>query len=494
MLRNLTPRSCEGLWIRLEASPVGERLVRGAFWSVAGTLVSRALALVAAILAARVVGKVVYGELGIIQGTVGMLGTLAGFGMSTTTSKFVAELRGKDPRKAGRIIALSSLTSWGISLALAGLLIFLAPWLCQHTLAAPELTTYVRLSAPLLVLGGINGAQLGVLLGFEAFKSIARVNSVTGLMNFPLVVGGALLFGLPGIICGMVLAQAGGCLLNLRALRREAKHHGVAISFSSCLVELPIVWHFSVPAVLNELLISAVGWATATVLVRQPNGYSEMGAFSAANQWFNAALWLPMMIGGAALPVLSERIGAKDNPNSVKLLWMSVKINGAVVLPIVVLGCLTSPYIMMSYGPGFRSAWPTLAVVLMTAAVLSLEFPVGQFLSASSRMWLGFFSNVGWAAVFLASNALLMKRGSFGLASARLIAYFTHAIFIFAYVIVFMISRPKTARAGGKTRVEPEIGDVSASQCSVLSECECSPAAAFSPPTCVPHNPTSKSE
>src|SRR5579862_80744 len=100
-LRNVTPHMFEGLWTKLEASPVGERLVRGTFWSTAGTVVSRFLALAAAILAARIIGKVIYGELGIIQSTVGLFGTLAGFGMGTTASKFVAELRTKDPSKAG---------------------------------------------------------------------------------------------------------------------------------------------------------------------------------------------------------------------------------------------------------------------------------------------------------------------------------------------------------------------------------------------------------
>ena len=100
-LRNLTPSSLDGLWTRLESSPVGERLLRGTFWSMAGTLISRALGLAAAILAARIIGKIVYGELGVIQSTVGMLGTLAGFGMGTTTSKFVAELRIKYSAKAG---------------------------------------------------------------------------------------------------------------------------------------------------------------------------------------------------------------------------------------------------------------------------------------------------------------------------------------------------------------------------------------------------------
>ena len=325
------------------------------------------------------------------------------------------------------------------------LLFFLAPWLCQNTLAAPGLTGYLRISIPLLVLCGVNGAQLGVLSGFEAFKSIARVSFLGGLLNFPFIVGGALVFGLSGIIWGMVVAQAGGCLLNLFALRSEAKRFNVPISYSSCLTELPVLWRFSVPAVLADILISAINWFAITMLVRQLNGFGEMGAFSAANQWFNAVMWLPFMFNGVVLPVLAERLGANDKVNTVKLLKMTVKMNGAIVLPLTAIGCLLSPFIMMSYGPGFKGAWPTLVAVLITAGLLSFELPVGQLMAASGHMWLGFVSNIGWGVVFLGTTALFLRWnwGSFGLASARLLAYAAHTIFCISYVVVFMLASKK---------------------------------------------------
>ena len=444
-LWKVAPFAIQRQWSRLEASPVGKRLLRGTFWSICGTMVSRALALVAAILAARIVGKVVYGELGIIQSTVGMFGTLAGFGMGTTAAKFVAELRGKDPAKAGRIIALSSVTSWTISIGLAGLLLVLSPWLCLHTLAAPELTNFLRLSAPLLVVSGINGAQLGVLSGFEAFKSIARVSAITGILNFPLVVGGALSFGLGGIVGGLILAQAGGCLLNLMALRKEARRYNIPISYASCMAELPVVWRFSIPAVFAEILISAVNWSTATMLVRQPNGYGEMGVFSAANQWFNAAMWLPFMVNSVVLPVLAERLGAEDKTNTAKLLKLSFKMNALVVIPLAAFGCLLSPLIMMSYGQGFRGEWPTLVAVLITASVLSLALPVGQLIAAADHMWLGFGLNTGWALVYFGATSLFLGWGwgAFGLASSRLVAYLAHAVFSLIYAVIFLLSIKK---------------------------------------------------
>jgi O-antigen/teichoic acid export membrane protein len=448
-LRRLTPDAVHDWRARIESTPIGKRLLHGAFWSTMGTMAARALALVAAVLAARIIGKTHYGELGIIQSTVGMFGTLAGFGMGTTTAKFVAELRGKDPAKAGRIIALSSLVSWVASSALAIGLVFLASWLCRNTLAAPHLTGDLQISALLLLLSGINGAQIGVLFGFEAFKSVARVNFLSGLLNFPLTVGGALLFGLQGIIWGLILAQAAGCVLNRFALRREASLHGIPISYASCMTELPVVWRFSIPAVLAHLVISVVNWAAASMLVRQPNGYSEMGAYNAANQWFNALMWLPYMFSNAVLPIFAERLGAGDKPGSVRLLKMSVKVNALAAFPLVAVGCLLSPYIMMSYGPGFRSAWPTLVAVLIAAGLLSLDIPAGELITASGRMWVGFASNIGWALLYLGVTALLLRWGSLGLASARMLAYFAHVIWSFGYSFLFVL------KANGDVPIKP---------------------------------------
>ena len=100
-------------WLdRLLASPLGRRIAKGVFWSLAGALISRGLAMVSSVLVARMLGREGFGELGTIQATVGMFGVFAGFGLGMTATKFVAELKFTNPLRAGRIIGLSSLTSW----------------------------------------------------------------------------------------------------------------------------------------------------------------------------------------------------------------------------------------------------------------------------------------------------------------------------------------------------------------------------------------------
>ncbi len=424
-----------GLLSKLEGSPLAKRLAHGSMWSFLGSVTSRFLALGSAMLAARIIGKAEFGELGIIQSTVSMFGTMAGFGLGTTATKFVAEFRNQDPGRAGRIIALSSLVSW-VSGLILGLALFLsARWLCENTLAAPDLTPCMRISALLLFFTAINGAQTGALSGFEAFKRIAFVNSLTGLLNFPLVIGGALLYQLPGLVWGLVIAQATGCLLNFAALRYEAAARQIEIHYRSLKVELPILWRFSLPAVLSTLVMSPANWLCATMLVHQVHGYDQMGAYNAANQWFNALMWLPYMIGSVITPMLAERFGANDNSHSAKLLGASLKINAAVTLPMILIGSLFSPWIMSAYGHGFQSEWPTLIAVLVSAGIFALEIPVGSVISASGRMWIGVPMNLGWAVVFVISNMLLLPWGSLGMAVARLIAYAVHAIWNFSYAL-----------------------------------------------------------
>ena len=125
-------------------------------------------------------GKELFRELGIIQNTIGMFGTLAGFGMGLTANKHVAEFKRTDPARAGRIIALASATGWITSGLMALVLLFFCPWLAANTLAAPQLSGLLQVGALLLFLSGINGAQAGALSGLRdviaiKFKELFRL-------------------------------------------------------------------------------------------------------------------------------------------------------------------------------------------------------------------------------------------------------------------------------------------------------------------------------
>ena len=395
-------------WDRLITSPIGSRLARGVFWSMVGTVISSGLMLVASVVVARLLGKTGYGELEMIKSTVGMLGVFAGLALGLTATKHVAECRQNDRERAGRILGLSSLMAFFSGGLMSLGLLFFAPWLAEHTINAPHLVVPLRIGAIILFISALNGAQTGALAGFEAFKTIAKVNLLVGLISFPIMLAGAYWGRLQGVVCSIAICLCFNWYFNHVALCQEAARSGIQPTLKECGAEWSILWRFSLPAVLSGALIGPVNWVCGALLVNQPGGYSEMGVFSVANQWYHILLFLPNVLGSVVLPVLSEQLGQRKTGQSNKTLVVAIKVNLVVIAPIAIIASFASPFIMNLYGRSFSDGWPTLIVVLMTAALLAIQTPVGQIIAASGRMWTGLIMNAGWASVFIISILLLI--------------------------------------------------------------------------------------
>jgi O-antigen/teichoic acid export membrane protein len=409
------------------------RFTVGTFWSVAGAVISRGLALLASIVVARFLGKTGFGELGIIQSTVGMFGTFAGLGLGITATRYVAEFRHKDTEKTGRIIGLSFFVSLGSGGLISILLIAFSPWLAERTLAAPHLTHLLQIGSGLLFFSVINGTQIGALSGFEAFRTITTINLVSGLLTFPLMIGAVYIAGLNGAVLALVLAMVFNCILNYIALKRYARRDRIPIDYVNSMKERHILWHFSLPALLSGMMVGPVNWVCGALLVNQQNGYAEMGIFNAANQWRSAILFLPGIFGQVLVPMLTERISLKDRRATRKILSYSMALNALILSPIVVVGCLLSPTIMSAYGKDFSSSWVTLIVLLITAGLQAVQTPVGQIIAATGKMWIGLIMNLGWAVVTVFVTILALRKGALGLAAGQMCGYIVHGLWTFAY-------------------------------------------------------------
>ncbi len=423
----------ENLLNRIKKSPIGYRLAHGAFWAVFGAAISRLIQLAASVVVARLVGKDHYGELGIVQGTVGMFGMFAGFGMGLAATKYIAEFRNKNQNKAGNIISVSFLGSLLASLFFAVLLLLLSPWLAVHSLNNPSLVGLLRISSLLLFLNAMNSTCIGMLSGFEAFKAISNINWISGIFTFPLCVVMTCWWGINGAVIGMIIGGVFNYWLNVTGLRKETARFKIPFRFWPRKPDWGIFWKFNVPSVLSGAILSPTNWICGVMLVNTVNGYSEMGAYSATNQWFAALMFLPTLLGQASLPVMSERISSKNINQIKKILKISMVINLVLVTPLLLLSFI-SPLIMGLYGKGFSEKWLTLVFTLFTAWVVAILTPIGQLITAIGNFWPLFIMNIAWAIVFIAFSRLWLIHGSEGLAGARLFAYLCHSIWVFVYL------------------------------------------------------------
>jgi len=409
---------------RLGASYLTERLARGAFWSLSSALLLRGMTLATSIMMARFLGKAGFGQLGILQSTVVTSGVFAGFGMSLTASKYVAEFREKDPVRTGKIISFCLWVSVVGGAIVSLVLALFAPWLAARIFAAPELAGPLRVSALVIFLGNVNNTQSGVLAGFEAFKTIARVNILVSVLSFPIMIIGAYYFGLPGVVWAFAASMALNCLVNHRAMTEASRSAGIAIGSSGCFQDTRLLWKFSVPAIIGGLFVDPVNWICGALLVNQPHGFAEMGAYNAAYQWRQAIQYFPMTLSTIALPILSNLYGKEDKTEYKHLLRSNLMLNSVVAVIAVIAVSFASRMIMQSYGGEFAANSMVLVLLACSAGLVSISFVIGSAILSSGKAWHGFAFNALWAVLMLmCAYTLIPGYGSKGLALANLIAY-----------------------------------------------------------------------
>lgn len=433
-----------------------QRFAHGVFWSLVGTVAAKLLALGVAVFTARLLGKAGYGELGMIQSTILLLGAFAGFGLGVTTTKYVAELKTKDPARAGRIIAMTNMlaATFGVLLGAIGLLV--APWLVQKTINAPHLVTEMRLGAATLILSVILGVQTGTLSGLQAFKAIARINFYQGLVSLPVALGLVYFWGLKGAVLSLAVPIAVGVWMSSRTIMRECACFGIRIDYYRSWAERRVLWDFSLPAFLAGSMVTPVTWAANAILVNQPNGYAEMGLFNAANQFRMLILFLPNIIGMVTIPFLSEIHGRDDQIFFAQAVNINLRTIWSFALPCGFLLIGLSSWLIGLYGPEFQEGRTVLALLVCSTIMYVVAATVGQALIGSGKMWAGFFINLGWALIFLPlATYLVPSMGSVGLAQAYSISYAGLAVALLIYVgvkfgrIGVKYSLPLTLLSGG---------------------------------------------
>lgn len=426
---------CRDYVLPLIASPTRRRLAKGAFWGGVGGVVSRGAVLVTSFFLARILGQAQFGEYGIVNSTSAMLSAVAGLGVGTTATKYVAELRNTDKARTGRIITLSSMVTW-ISGTLYGLVfVVCASWLAAKTLNAPHLANVLRISSISVALGVVNGAQQCSLAGFEAFKVTAAINIGCGLGQSVLVLAGAYWGGLKGAVTGMAVSTLLTVIVSYCALRREMDRFGIRNMWREAWSEWPVLVSFSLPAFLTTMMAGPVYWGCSALLANQPDGYNELGIFNAANQWGAVAAFLPGLLTTAVLPVLSERFGAKDSAGNLRIMKGMMRLTALVLIPLVIVLSLLSPLIMRGYGEAFEKGYLTLILTVAAVVPQAITTPCWLAIMASNRMWVCFVMNCGWSIILLVGTLCLIGFGATGVAGARLIAFLIHGCWIYGFVV-----------------------------------------------------------
>lgn len=406
------------------------KLKWGLFWNVFGSIGSKVLVMVAAILTARILGADRNGEFGMINNTVGMFSTFAALGLGTTATRFIVEFKDNEKRRCGNVIAMTFSFAFISSMLFALSLLFGSDWLAGYTLSNPKLSYGLKLSTFMLIFNTLNTIQNSILAGFEDFKAVARVNIIQGVISVPIFVVSTLLLGVNGLVVGYGIVGLIAFLIANINIRNSCRNNLISITYKTCLSEYKLLFKFALPAMLMNIVVMPITWVGNTIVINAPNGYYNLGVFNAANQWRSAISLLPAAIGNVILTFIITNDDDSIEDINILLSWFIVLILSSGV-------AFMSGLISMFYGQSYDyiSLNSSIIIICSICALLSFKEGIARNLIKYNYMWFGFFSNLLWGICFIISILILKRWGSIGISFAYLFSYFiTTIVFIPFYI------------------------------------------------------------
>lgn len=429
------------MYERLWNSPIGKRIVRGTIWSVVGVVLGKGLTFVSLLLVARILGVHVYGELGVILSTVTAFAGFSRFGAGVTATTYIAANLENDKPRVGRIIGLCYLVTFLISLPAAAAVYVAAPLLCDSPLLhhSTHLTQELRLSGIAIVFITLMGTQSGVLAGFQDFRGLALANAVSGLIAVPIYLAYTYRYGLAGAVASLGLTAFVNALINASVIFRNTKKHGIRYDFRNAWRESSVLWRQSLPIFLCTAVFCAATAASRFLIAASPNGFSELGLFSAAVQIETIMYVLPTILASVIQPIFSRVAMEKDWSKFRRIARLSVALNMGTALAFVLPFALFAEPIMALFGKDFPVGAPVLSL-LCIGLVFHAGVKTTQAQCVSlNRMWGCFGVVFAYGAVQLALMYYFLSIG-LGAAGAALAYSVSYAVYFFGTAITASVN------------------------------------------------------
>lgn len=379
-------------------SPIALRLIRGAIWSIASTVLGKGGLVVLTALAASNLSVLEFSRFGMMLGVVAVAQALATLSMGSAATRTIAAYRLDDPARAwrmGRAAMISTCVT--ASCGACGLLIWLLASERIEDLG-PDATIAVTVIVLGLVLRGVLG---GVVAGFEAWRAVATSNVLAGATMViggfatPENVGLAWFLGVHAIsqiIAVTVIGSVAFKQLRTLSLKVDQRRTDAATWRELWAFSLPTFMLGAVPSIAYVIVQHWLEQADATGMA--------LAIFVIAWQLGNMVLMIPSVMSRSFMPV----VAGFNTPESV---IVALRLVGRLAAPAVLVAAiaalplLIAPKVLLSlYAPEYENdiACETLRWMagwaMVAAATIGVEFvAVGRaeirFALVTRLAWLG---------------------------------------------------------------------------------------------------------
>jgi len=383
------------------------KLLIDSFWSVLGNAIGYGFLFIAGVIVARILGKSLYGEYGMLKSIFTSIGMFSTFGLSYTGTKYVAELKSISLSKTGNFIKKSAIITFSLSLLCSLLLFTYSKEIAIKWLESTTISFYLKTFSLLIILYAFTYLLLALVAGLGEFKELSKINSLTGFISFVLTILFTIKWSLKGAMAALLLSQLINCLLSLKVIIKKI---GLKIIFqksnNSELIPLKEVLSFSLPIALQETIYTFSTWFI-NLFILWYGSYGDLGLYSAAIQWNSIILFVPGILRNVILTHLTE----SNNSSSFNRIFKNVSLLSFIVtfIPSVLIYAF-SGIIEKSYGPTFQGLDYLITIACISAIFMSIRNVYAQVFMAKGLNWQMFFIRLfGDLSVLLVAFMLMNK-------------------------------------------------------------------------------------
>ncbi|SEP54767.1 oligosaccharide flippase family protein [Flavobacterium urocaniciphilum] len=391
------------LIVQLKNRINNSRLLSGVFWTLLGNGFSRLFMMIGTVWCANILGVEKYGEFGITRSTINLILTIAGLNIGTVLTKYISEFRESDKKKCAQLVTQNYVFVLIMTVVLAVVVYFIAPYLSTSVLKTPQLTEEIQLSVVVLFFGVIYPLNEAVFRGFEWFKALGIVQAI-GAISFLLFVP---LFsmskGVYGAILGYLIFTVFMTLITAVYLYVKLKKEHISLFvFDSNIFHFSQLSKMSIPILLASIIEAPFFWYSQVLLVTFA-GMIENGKIGAIMQIRSLILIIPSYISLVTLPLLSNTLSKNDDNNQYKnYLKKSMQLNFGIALICIIPFLFFSNDIMKLFGKDFQVDFWTSFYAYISIPFFVIASVMDQSLIAKGKAWTNFYISIFWNSIFIA--------------------------------------------------------------------------------------------
>ena len=402
-----------------------QRFVRGVSWNIVGTVFAQGSVFAANILIANQLGPHSFGEFSLLQNTALTLSAIAQVAAGATATRYVAQYRTSDPARAGRILGFCALLTLMTGLIGCVLLFSLSGWLSVETLKAPQLADGLKVMAVYLMVSAMSGYQTGALAGLEGYRRIAWLGAMHAIVHIVVVAAGVWFYGLPGALWALVVSLVARWWIFHQGIKEETKQFGIRITYGMEKDERSVLLRFALPSALGGLTAMPALWLANTFLVQHPDGFRQLGLYSAAFSLKAAVMLLPIAVNGVGGAIMNSYMAPKDHSLYRHAYWSNVVATTCVAFLAALFVIIFGEFLLNFFGREFLSAHAALIILMVCTVPEALAISLYQVIQTREKMWWSLIavSIPRDCLIVIAAYFLVGERGATGLSVAYLLGW-----------------------------------------------------------------------